>query len=151
MRAPTRKPKGVWLEGPKLEALAYALSFLLLLLLSSLLLSSLLLSSHNCLLWLALRHPTVGNPGVRGYARHACSTAPCCAAAGRAFEARPVADHGEVAALRTGIPFETLELRLEGGTKVGGGCLSDRDADDGRRGARRQSDGCAVRQFVGPC
>jgi hypothetical protein len=28
MRAPTRKPKGVRLEGPKLEALAYALSFI---------------------------------------------------------------------------------------------------------------------------
>ena len=83
----------------------------------------------------------MGTPGYAGTLRHACSTAASGAAAGRAFEARPVADHGEVAALRTGIPFETLELRLEGETKGGGGCLSDRDADDGRRGARRQSDG----------
>src|SRR5262249_21571339 len=35
---PTRKPKGVWLEGPKPRASAYALTYLLLLLLSSLLL-----------------------------------------------------------------------------------------------------------------
>ena len=83
----------------------------------------------------------MGTPGYAGTLRHACSTAASGAAAGRAFEARPIADHGEVAALRTGIPFETLELRLEGETKGGGGCLSDRDADDGRRGARRQSDG----------
>src|SRR3954469_10844021 len=111
MRAPTRKPKGVRLEGPKLEALAYALSFLLLLLLSSLLLRSLFLSSHNCLLWLALRSPTVRPPGYAGTLRHACSTTAGGAAAGRAFEARPVADHGEVAAFRTSIALEALQLR----------------------------------------
>src|SRR5215813_8129331 len=103
MRAPTRKPKGVWLEGPKPEALAYALTCLLLLLLSSLLLSSLLLSSHNCLLWLATRSSTVRPLGYAGTLRHACSTAPGGAATGRALEARSVADHGEVAAFRTGI------------------------------------------------
>jgi hypothetical protein len=41
---------------------------------------------------------------------------------------------GEVAAFRTGIPFEALELRLAGETKGGGGCLSERDTDDGRLG-----------------
>src|SRR4029450_4748207 len=141
MRAPTRKPKGVRLEGPRLEALAYALSFLLLLLLSSLLLRSLLLSSHNCLLWLALRHPTVGTPGYAGTLRHACSTATSGAAAGRAFEARPVADHGEVAAFRTGIPLEAFQLRGE--------CRSGRGADDGRLGDVRRSDGWAVRHSDG--
>ena len=73
-------------------------------------------------------------PGYAGTLRHACSTAASGAAAGRAFEARPVADHGEVAAFRTGIPFEAFESRLEGGPNGGGGCLSDRDADDGRLG-----------------
>ena len=124
--APERRPKGVWLEGPKLGALAYALTCLLLLLLSSLLLSSLFLSSHNCLLWLALRSPTVRAPGYAGTLRHACSTATSDAAAGRAFEARPVADHGEVAAFRTGIPLEAFQPRGE--------CRSARDADDGRLG-----------------
>ena len=80
-------------------------------------------------------------PGYAGTLRHACSTTTGGAAAGRAFEARPVADHGEVAAFRTGIPFEALEPRREGETKSGGGCLSVRDADDGRPGAWRQSDG----------
>ena len=83
----------------------------------------------------------MGTPGYAGTLRHACSTASGGAAAGRAFEARTIADHREVAALRKGIPFEALELRLEGEAKSGGGCLSDRDADDGRRGAWRQSDG----------
>ena len=73
-------------------------------------------------------------PGYAGTLRHACSTATGGAAAGRAFEARPVADHGEVAAFRTGIPFEALELRLAGEAKGGGGCLSERDTDDGRLG-----------------
>src|SRR5689334_7111612 len=114
---------------------------LLLLLLSSLLLRSLLLSSHNCLLWLALRPPTVRSPGYAGTQRHACSTAASGAAAGRAFEARPVADHGEVAAFRAGIPLEAFQLR--------GVCRSSRDADDGRCGDGRRSDGWAVRQSVG--
>src|SRR5215471_10291274 len=141
MRAPTRKPKGVWLEGPKPEALAYALTYLLLLLLSSLLLRSLFLSSHNCLLWLALRSPTAEAPGYAGTQRHTCSTATGGAAAGRAFEARPVADHGEVAAFRTGISLEAFQLRGE--------CRSVCDADDGRLGDVRRSDGWAVRHSDG--
>src|SRR5262249_675323 len=98
-----------------------------------------------------MRLPTVRAPGYAGTLRHACSTATRGAAASRALEARPVAHHGEVAAFRTGIPFETLEPRLVSDAKGGGGCLSDRDADDGRLGAGRQSDGWAVCQFVGPC
>ena len=78
--------------------------------------------------------PNRGFLALRGVRFVATSTASSGAAAGRAFEARPVADHGEVAAFRTGIPFVALELRLEGETKDGGGCLSDRDADDGRLG-----------------
>jgi len=110
------RPRGgqkALLEGSK-KPLTSALSYLLLLLLNSLLLSNLLLSSHNCLLWLAMGAPTVRSPGYAGTLRHACSTAAGGAAAGRAFEARPVADHGEVAAFRTSIPFESLELGLEG-------------------------------------
>ena len=78
--------------------------------------------------------PNREGPGVRRYASSRWSTAASGAAAGRAFEARPVADHGEVAAFRTGIPFEALELRLAGEAKGGGGCLSERDTDDGRLG-----------------
>src|SRR5690348_5445619 len=150
MRAPTRKPKGVRLEGPKLSfGLRPFLYWLLLLLLSSLFLSSLFLSSHNCLLWLAMRSPTARPPRYAGTLRHACSTAARGAAAGRAFEARPVADHGEVAALRTGIPFEALEIRLDGQAHGEGGCPSGRDANGGRPGDVRRSDGWAVRQSVG--
>jgi hypothetical protein len=78
--------------------------------------------------------PNREGPGVRGYASPRMLNCNRGAAAGRAFEARPVADHGEVAAFRTGIPFEALELRLAGETKGGGGCLSERDTDDGRLG-----------------
>ena len=78
--------------------------------------------------------PNRGFLALRGVRFVTASTASSGAAAGRAFEARPVADHGEVAALRTGIPFEALEFRLEGETKGRRGYLSDRDADDGRPG-----------------
>src|SRR5689334_24715541 len=88
-----------------------------------------------------MRSPTVRAPGYAGTLRHACSTAAGGAAAGRAFEARPVADHGEVAAFRTCIPLEAFQLR--------GVCRTRRDADDGRSGDGRRSDGWAVRQSVG--
>src|SRR5471032_3260581 len=58
-------------------------------------------------------------------------------ATGRASNARPAADHGEVATLRTSIPLEAFQLRGER--------FSARDADDGRLGIAR-SDGWAVRQ-----
>src|SRR5581483_6408377 len=138
-RTPTRKPKGVWIGGQLSWPTPFP--YLLLLLLSSLLLRSLFLSSHNCLLWLAMRSPTAEAPGYAGTQRHARSTAAGGAAAGRAFEARPVADHGEVAALRTSIAFEAFQPRAD--------CRSARDADDGRLGEVRLGDGWAVGRSVG--
>ena len=85
--------------------------------------------------------PNRGFLALRGVRFVTTSTAASGAATGRAFEARPVADHGEVAAFRTGITFKSLELRLEGEAKGRRSCLSDRDADDGRLGVWRQSDG----------
>ena len=58
--------------------------------------------------------PNRGFLALRGVRFVTTSTASSGAAAGRAFEARPVADHGEVAAFRTRIPFESLEPGLEG-------------------------------------
>src|SRR6185503_17887121 len=87
------------------------------------------------------RSSTVRPLGYAGTLRHACSTAASGAATGRALEARSVADHGEVAAFRTGIALEAFQLR--------GVCRSSRDADDGRSGDRRRRDGWAVRQSVG--
>jgi len=89
-------------------------------------------------------------PGYAGTLRHACSTAASGAAAGRAFEARPVADHGEVAALRTGIPFESLELCHEGLSQGGRRGFSDRDADGGRLGDVRRSDGWSEKPLLPP-
>ena len=83
----------------------------------------------------SIEAPNRLGPGLRRYACRTCSTAPGGAAAGRAFEARPVADHGEVAAFRAGISFEPPELRLESEAESRRGCLSERDADDGRLGA----------------